>query len=291
MANDREVLREVWDGRLPIKFYIGDEDKEVLLRETDPYYILVPRMTYLPLLPVKKHFENAIPPLDSNNHPTEVWFSYKDVPLKWHIPIGVLFDLVAGDSLPWEIKLRISEFPSDKLTRLGTNIEDVVRSSFIHNVKEAGYLKHRGAVMQHLLPDQHSQLWRGIHRDKFDDFWKINHRLMEHIDNMPYRCIPFRIYTGVHERYLQKSYKPMTEEEKLTTLGQLLFQFMPECVEESEESIGPDITHSFKVSAGKTIKVQGVEPPLNTPIQWLSEHLSHADNFLYIVVLEKGAST
>ena len=27
MANDREVLREVWDGRLPIKFYIGDEDK------------------------------------------------------------------------------------------------------------------------------------------------------------------------------------------------------------------------------------------------------------------------
>ena len=44
-----------------------------------------------------------------------------------------------------------------------------VRSSFINNVKEAGYMKHRGAVMQHLLPDQHTQLWRGVHRDKFDD--------------------------------------------------------------------------------------------------------------------------
>ena len=44
-----------------------------------------------------------------------------------------------------------------------------MRSSFIHNVKEAGYMKHRGAVMMHLLPDQHTQLWRGLHRDKFDD--------------------------------------------------------------------------------------------------------------------------
>ena len=27
MANDREVLREVWDGRLPIKFYIAEEER------------------------------------------------------------------------------------------------------------------------------------------------------------------------------------------------------------------------------------------------------------------------
>ena len=27
MANDREVLREVWEGRLPIKFSLAEEDK------------------------------------------------------------------------------------------------------------------------------------------------------------------------------------------------------------------------------------------------------------------------
>ena len=58
--------------------------------------------------------------------PTELWFSYQDVPLKWQIPIGVLYDLVGGDTLPWEIKLRISDFPADKLARLGTTIEETV---------------------------------------------------------------------------------------------------------------------------------------------------------------------
>ena len=29
MANDREVLREVWDGRLPIKFDIAEEEKGI----------------------------------------------------------------------------------------------------------------------------------------------------------------------------------------------------------------------------------------------------------------------
>jgi len=290
MANDREVLREVWDGRLPIKFSIGEEDRELLLTEKDPYYILVPRMTYLPLLPVKKHFESAIPVTDSSdNQPTELWFSYKDVPLKWQIPIGVLYDLVGGDTLPWEIKLRISEFPADKLSRLGTNIEEIVRSSFIHNVKEAGYMKHRGAVMMHLLPDQHTQLWRGLHRDKFDDFWKINHRLMEHIDNAPYRCIPFRIYSGIHDRYIQKFFKPMTKDEKLTTLGQLLKQFLPESVVESDDSDDPDVIKSYEVSHGWKVKIHGIETPLNTPIQWLSEHLSHADNFLYIVTVNSNS--
>ena len=41
---------------------------ELLLTEKDPYYILVPRMTYLPLLPVKKHFESAIPVTDTSDN-------------------------------------------------------------------------------------------------------------------------------------------------------------------------------------------------------------------------------
>ena len=34
------------------------------------------------------------------------------------------------------------------------------------------------------------------------------------------------------------------------------------------------------------IVVQGIEPPLETPVQWLSEHLSHPDNFLHICMVE-----
>lgn len=31
--------------------------------------------------------------------------------------------------------------------------------------------------------------------------------------------------------------------------------------------------------------IHGIEPLLETPIQWLSEHLSHPDNFLHISVI------
>ena len=39
----------------------------------------------------------------------------------------------------------------------------------------------------------------------------------------------------------------MNEEEKLTTLGQLLKQFLPECVVELEHNDNPDIIKSYEV--------------------------------------------
>jgi len=33
-----------------------------------------------------------------------------------------------------------------------------------------------------------------------------------------------------------------------------------------------------------SITIQGIEPPLETPVQWLSEHFSHPDNFLHISI-------
>ena len=34
------------------------------------------------------------------------------------------------------------------------------------------------------------------------------------------------------------------------------------------------------------ILTQGIEPDLDTPLQWMAEHLSYPDNFLHIVTLE-----
>lgn len=47
MANDREVLKVVWDGKIPMKF-IAEDDLE--LQESDLFFLLVPRITYLPLI-------------------------------------------------------------------------------------------------------------------------------------------------------------------------------------------------------------------------------------------------
>ena len=47
MANDREVLKVVWEGKIPVKF-VADEDKD--MEEQNAYFLQIPRVSYLPLV-------------------------------------------------------------------------------------------------------------------------------------------------------------------------------------------------------------------------------------------------
>lgn len=107
MANDREVLRLIWDGKIPICFntdpteVVGMQHPEpmFLMGESVKIYIMsllvisatiplltVSRLTYLPLVTEKvtKHFNRYI----ANEHQDEVWFACNGRPLKWNYPIG-----------------------------------------------------------------------------------------------------------------------------------------------------------------------------------------------------------
>lgn len=47
MANDREVLKVLWEGKVPVKFVIeGMQD----MQEQDCYYLMLPRVSYFPLI-------------------------------------------------------------------------------------------------------------------------------------------------------------------------------------------------------------------------------------------------
>ena len=59
------------------------------------------------------------------------------------------------------------------------------------------------------------------------------------------------------------------------TLGDLLKHVVPEIMEDD------------RLSRSWRLIIQGIEPPLETPLQWLSEHLSHPDNFLHVCVLNR----
>jgi autophagy-related protein 5 len=111
MANDREVLKVVWEGKIPVKF-VAEEERD--LEDQQSYFLLIPRVSYLPLVTdkVKKHFQRYIE--DEEN----VWYSYNETPLKWHFPIGLLFDLLVTDEvLPMQINVHFKKFPEDILFR------------------------------------------------------------------------------------------------------------------------------------------------------------------------------
>ena len=127
MANDREVLKEVWEGKIPAKFIVDSEDIEA-----DVFFVLLPRVSYLSLTieKIKKHFQRYIEKED------EIWFSYNSIPLKFHIPIGefptniklelhkpksltvlgVLYDLIVSENiLPWQVNVHFNKFPEEYL--------------------------------------------------------------------------------------------------------------------------------------------------------------------------------
>ena len=48
MSEDREVLREVWQGRIPVAFNLASEDVVSITPQT--FFVMLPRLSYFALV-------------------------------------------------------------------------------------------------------------------------------------------------------------------------------------------------------------------------------------------------
>lgn len=264
MANDREVLRIVWEGQIPVCFQ-ADSDEIAGLQQPNQFYLMVSRLSYLPLVTdkVKKYFNRYIA---NDQQDGNVWFDYNGIPLKLHYPIGVLFDLYHSEDeeLPWNLTIHFSKFPEDVLVKFAT--KDVLEAHFMSCLKEADVLKHRGQVISAMQKKDHNQLWLGLVNDKFDQFWAVNRRLMEATgDHESFKHIPVRFYNE-DGTYIQKLIAPLNESGQKRTIQDLLTEF------------------STPVRHAVGIRTHGIDIHSDTPLQWMSEHLSYPDNFLHLFI-------
>ena len=118
-VEDLGLQRDVWQGQVPCVFSLAPE--EITTMSAEPprsHYMLLPRHSYLPSAAamVVAHFK-AFAPAFARDH--EAWFEVDGgQPLKWHLPIGVLFDLHGrprAPALPWPIVLHFQHFPRAEL--------------------------------------------------------------------------------------------------------------------------------------------------------------------------------
>lgn len=56
MANDREVLRIIWEGQIPVCFQ-ADLDEANAVRQPENFYLMISRLSYLPLVTDKVEIE------------------------------------------------------------------------------------------------------------------------------------------------------------------------------------------------------------------------------------------
>ncbi|KAL6629283.1 hypothetical protein ACP70R_029048 [Stipagrostis hirtigluma subsp. patula] len=172
-AWSEEAVRRVWDGAVPLQVHLHDADVTAL-PPPPPFLTLGPRIGYLPLLipVIKAHFSSALPPgVDT------VWFEYKGLPLKWYVPIGVLFDLLCADpERPWNLIVHFRGYPAEILSPCEG--EDSVKWSYMNSLKEATFIitGNSKSVMNMSQADQVA-LWESVMKGSLDGYKKISTRL------------------------------------------------------------------------------------------------------------------
>jgi autophagy-related protein 5 len=297
-VDDKEITRELWQSRLPVCLHLSDEDKSRVNRSElpEPLYLMLSRHLYFPCIIDRIHryysnyFKENLHDSTSSISFNNLWLEYESIPLKWHYPIGVLYDLYTSsiDStvahLPWQLTIHLSRFPDEDILRFPD--KESIEAHYMSTIKEADALKHKGQIIGDMQKRDHKQLWNSLIQDKYDAFWHINQKLMSYTDNMQcFRYVPFRIYI-LDKPYIQKLFSPCdSDEQKPMTLKDLI-EFALNHQAHCDQMANERRILSTNIDDYRTI-IHGVQPPWNTPVQWLSEQFSYPDNFLHICLIEQ----
>lgn len=263
MVLDSGITRKVWGGIVVARFLLSPSET-VVSSPVPPIHLVLQRNSYLPLYQekIQNHFATYL----QEKSDQEIWFDVNEKPLKWHYPIGVLIDAFLTEETKnvVDINVHFHDFPEQSLIHF-KNI-DAMESCFMSTLKEADHLKHRGQVINSMNRSQHKQLWNSLRTGDYEKFWSINGKLMDGFENSEtFKFIPMRVY--LNDGVYQELVSPTNSEGNLRNLGEILQKFL-----KSEE------TPTFIAIS------HGVHLPLDVPLQWLSTHMSYADNFLHIAI-------
>jgi len=254
------VWQASWEGEIGIVFTLDNGDPN------NPYFSYIPRHSYFTLHTeaLRKFFAISTPKED-------MWFASNGVPLRWNLSVGTLYDIYGGSTLPWPITVYTTDFPSDMLLRCPE--EATVRSHFFNTLKQAHFLKFGEVDKINDLTEQESnELWAGIVRNDKSKFIPIEKQISQNtkIPRAPVRLLE----GGATGQKLMKQVAHDTTE--TSTLAELLQSVLPESIDCTNPEF-PQIAPNWKIS------IQGILPPLLTPLSWLIVNLCSVDNFLYIV--------
>jgi autophagy-related protein 5 len=168
-----------------------------------------PRVSYLPLLLPRLHafFSPSLIADASTISPYDGFFTYDSVPLKWHLPLGLLYDLYAlslhdttadplptKPPLPFKVTLHFSSITSStQPLNLICPTPPVLHDSFINSVKEADFLRSGTAkpIMSLSAADSKS-LWSSTQACDLPTFARIHSSLLPPPGQ--FRNIPIRVY-------------------------------------------------------------------------------------------------
>ncbi|TLD39508.1 autophagy protein-like protein 5 [Venturia nashicola] len=299
----RPLQAKIWEGCVPLEIRLASNECKTY-DQSDAFMILVPRQSYIPLLLPRLHaffFDSLI---NEQANSWNGWLSYQDVPMKWHLPIGLLYDLYSGaseqlrdthDDRPdssdgqeatqgtraWKLTLHFQDWPKEALAQLDSEGK-VMQDAFTNSVKESSFVRHGSAkVVMALSKDDSTQLWDAVEKNDFARYSAVNQKLLNH-PGAALKHVPIKVYlpaasssddTAGHLRVVQSLVTPSISARQPQTLGTAL------------NSMLPSLFPSRKNCLIALPVLQGSIVPLGVSIETLAEVAAYADGFLRITVV------
>ena len=187
-----DIQTKIWSGSIPLEIRLAASDCRTY-EVSDPYLAQPPRLTYLAFLLPRLHTFFAPFLIDPNVEVNEAWLSLEGVPLKWHYPLGLLYDLFSGAEpangkppgkgqdqsqpapveapadvgpIPWRLILHFTDYPGEQLISLDLGGR-ALHDAYINSVKEADFLRNGSAkTVMSLSKEDSDNLWLSVRNRK-----------------------------------------------------------------------------------------------------------------------------
>lgn len=181
---------KIWSGSLALEIRLAASDCRTY-DDSETYLIQYPRLSYLAFILPKLHAFFASSLINPETKPTDAWLSFEEVPLKWHYPLGVLYDLFSGaepinlerqieevgssqagvegkvadnGTIPWRLTIHFTDFPGEHLIPLDSEGR-MMLDSYINAVKEADFIRNGTARTVMMMSKEDSdKLWQAVQR-------------------------------------------------------------------------------------------------------------------------------
>lgn len=242
------------------------------------YLITLHRSSYLPLYYEKVAHYFSVVTLTPSLESLPVWLQYNDTPLKWNIPIGVIYDMftLSDEKVPiWTLTLMAPSahipYPIDTVIPFPTpvqgelvNYTDLVFQIIINQLKQSCHvLKGNSRAILSMSEQDTRALWKAIHHHDYDSYQSV---MKPFSGSDAPKKIPIRIYHLPSCSMSQLSTSPLTSSDSPKTLHDAL------------QELNNRPTRAF---------IQGIDVDvlLHTDILEVWRLFRHLDNFLYIILI------
>lgn len=277
-----EIKDKLWNGSINVRILLESDNTE----EPKELLITVYRNSYFPI-----YFPSVISYFQQYNEritKLPVWLEYETVPIKWNLPIGVLFDLLHLPSIiqhrensSWTLILRCSSgYPADQVIPFIYNEPDdsinysrLLKEVVVNQLKQSCFvINGNSKPIMNLSERDSDDMWNAIRTHNLKSFYQINKKIIP--PRKKFQKLPVKIYIPGSSTIVQAPIHPYLEDGEPVPFKNILEKYIPDLMRDSDGKVGKIYIHGVNVDSLFDNDMIDV---------W--ELFKHLDNFLYIVVL------